>query len=295
MNVGADNVKKILMASAISNGILMAFLILIAVYNILFRCSDGYIKVSYTNGGIICLAALIIIVINIYFTVKSLYSSIFSQDKNKGFIETIDSLSDLNKTLRSQRHDFVNHLQIIYNLMELEEYSDARNYIEKVYEDVIRVNKALKTKSAAVNAILQAKTMYAQKRNINVNLYVNTSLKDLPLPDWQFCRIIVNIIDNGIYALMEKKDNRILTIELLEDMRNYKVTICNNGKEISSEIIDKLFDAGFSTKGKNGTGMGLSIAKEILNEYGGDVIVETNKMETKFIVSILKKSKFEID
>lgn len=295
MNVGADNVKKILMASAISNGILMAFLILIAVYNILFRCSDGYIKVSYTNGGIICLAALIIIVINIYFTVKSLYSSIFSQDKNKGFIETIDSLSDLNKTLRSQRHDFVNHLQIIYNLMELEEYSDAKNYIEKVYEDVIRVNKALKTKSAAVNAILQAKTMYAQKRNINVNLYVNTSLKDLPLPDWQFCRIIVNIIDNGIYALMEKKDNRILTIELLEDMKNYKVTICNNGKEISSEIIDKLFDAGFSTKGKNGTGMGLSIAKEILNEYGGDVIVETNKIETKFIVSILKKGKFEID
>lgn len=295
MNVGADNVKKILMASAISNGILMAFLILIAVYNILFRCSDGYIKVSYTNGGIICLAALIIIVINIYFTVKSLYSSIFSQDKNKGFIETIDSLSDLNKTLRSQRHDFVNHLQIIYNLMELEEYGDARNYIEKVYEDVIRVNKALKTKSAAVNAILQAKTMYAQKRNINVNLYVNTSLKDLPLPDWQFCRIIVNIIDNGIYALMEKKDNRILTIELLEDMKNYKVTICNNGKEISSEIIDKLFDAGFSTKGKNGTGMGLSIAKEILNEYGGDVIVETNKIETKFIVSILKKGKFEID
>lgn len=295
MNVGADNVKKILMASAISNGILMAFLILIAVYNILFRCSDGYIKVSYTNGGIICLAALIIIVINIYFTVKSLYSSIFSQDKNKGFIETIDSLSDLNKTLRSQRHDFVNHLQIIYNLMELKEYGDARNYIEKVYEDVIRVNKALKTKSAAVNAILQAKTMYAQKRNINVNLYVNTSLKDLPLPDWQFCRIIVNIIDNGIYALMEKKDNRILTIELLEDMKNYKVTICNNGKEISSEIIDKLFDAGFSTKGKNGTGMGLSIAKEILNEYGGDVIVETNKIETKFIVSILKKGKFEID
>lgn len=295
MSVGADNVKKILRASAISNGILIAFIILIAVYNILFRCSDGYIKVSYTNGGIVCLVSLIIIVVNIYVTVKSLYSSIFSQNKNKGFIETIDSLSELNKTLRAQRHDFVNHLQIIYNLMELEEYGDAKNYIERVYEDVIRVNKALKTRSAAVNAILQAKTMYAQKRNINVNLYVNTSLKDLPLPDWQFCRIIVNIIDNGIYALMEKKDNRLLAIELIEDMKNYKVTICNNGKEISQGALNKIFDAGFSTKGKNGTGMGLAIAKEILNEYGGDVTVESNKAETRFTVSILKKSKFEIN
>lgn len=37
--------------------------------------------------------------------------------------DTIDAMEKLNNTLRAQRHDFLNHLQVVYSLMEMEEYS----------------------------------------------------------------------------------------------------------------------------------------------------------------------------
>lgn len=35
--------------------------------------------------------------------------------------DTIDAMEKLNNTLRAQRHDFLNHLQVVYSLMEMEE------------------------------------------------------------------------------------------------------------------------------------------------------------------------------
>ncbi|WP_027634607.1 sensor histidine kinase [Clostridium hydrogeniformans] len=276
------SVKKLLIASIIVNLILVITLAIIALYNLVSYGEESYHGFTYISGGIIFYIIISIVLINVYFTIKFLYSFIFRSGKSEGLIETIEDLSNLNKTLRGQRHDFVNHLQIIYNLMELEEHDEAKDYIEKVYEDVIRVNKALKTKSPAINALLQAKLIHGEKNHINVNLYVSTSLKELSVPDWQFCRVLSNIIDNAIYALNLKEDNRELTIEILEDIKNYKFLISNNGPKISEEQSRKIFNTGFTTKGEKGTGMGLSIVRDIVEEYNGEISFFSDEVITTF-------------
>ena len=67
------------------------------------------------------------------------------------------NLENLNLKLRAQRHDYMNHLQVIYGLLELGEYEDAREYMEPVFKDITRVTRAMKTSQPAVNALLQAK------------------------------------------------------------------------------------------------------------------------------------------
>ncbi|MEW8956707.1 sensor histidine kinase [Clostridium sp.] len=284
------SIKKLLIASIAVNLILITTLAFIVIYNLILYKVDGYHSFSYINDGVIFYVIIFTICANIYFTIKFLYSSIFKSGKNEGFIETIDHLSNLNKTLRSQRHDFVNHLQITYNLMELEDYDEAKDYIEKVYEDVIRVNKALKTKSPAVNALLQAKLIHGEKNDIKVSLYVSTSLKDLSVPDWQFCRVLSNIIDNAIFALNLKGNNKELTIEILEDIKTYKFIISNNGHKISDEQKSKIFNTGFTTKGDEGTGMGLSIVKEIVEEYNGEISFSSDDNITSFKGSFPKST-----
>ena len=41
--------------------------------------------------------------------------------------ETIDAMGQFNNTLRAQRHDFLNHLQVVYSLIEMEEYQEAND------------------------------------------------------------------------------------------------------------------------------------------------------------------------
>ena len=50
--------------------------------------------------------------------------------------EAYGQLEDLNATLRRQRHDFMNHLQVVFSLLELNDADEAMKYVESVYGDI---------------------------------------------------------------------------------------------------------------------------------------------------------------
>lgn len=275
------NISKIVLVSIVLNFIQVIFITLFIYY----KNKNSYI----VDGNFIIYVIAVSIGINSIITGIIFYNLLFKKGSTN-LIDTIKYLENLNKTLRSQRHDYLNHIQVIYSLMELEEYDEARNYIEPVYKDIVRVSKALKTSKPAVNALLQAKLQMAEKNKIDMELEIKSDLKHLNVEPWEFCRVIGNIIDNGIFALRLKPDNRYMLVEFMEDLENIKINISNNGDVISKEIIDKIFDEGFTTKGIKGEGLGLSIVKEIVENSSGKVIVKSYENRTCFEVTLPKKS-----
>ena len=201
----------------------------------------------------------------------------------------------MNNTLRSQRHDFLNHLQVVYSLMEMDEYSEASNYIEKVYEDIKKVNRVLKTSNVAINALLQAKQLDCEERGIAVGLKISTALDKLIVPSWEMCRILGNLIDNAMDAT-EENLSKLIQIEILEELKSYKFIVKNNGFMIHKDIVDKIFQPGFTTKGEKGQGMGLAICKGIIDRYGGKIELESNQTYTVFEITIpFEQSNIESD
>lgn len=196
--------------------------------------------------------------------------------------KTLNQVENLNNTLRAQRHDFMNHLQVVYSLIEMKEYDEAEKYIDKVFTDIQKVNKVLKTSNPAINALLQAKILFAEKRGIKMNIKVASKLKNLKIPSWEFCRVLGNIIDNAIFALKGNEGERFLTVDIYEDVKMYRFKIENNGPKIPHEIKEKIFETGFTTKGEEGEGMGLAIVKKLLNNYKGDIKVYSDDNITSF-------------
>lgn len=229
------------------------------------------------------------IAINGVITGIMFYNLLFKKGSNN-LIDTVNYLEGLNKTLKAQRHDYLNHIQVIYSLMELEEFEEAKKYIEPVYKDIVKVSKALKTSEPAVNALLQAKLQVAEKNNIDMELDIKSDLKNLAMEPWEFCRVLGNIIDNAIFVLRFKTDNRYMLVELSEDMENIKVNISNNGARIPKEMLQNIFKAGFTTKGDKGEGMGLAIVKELVDTFYGTVHVTSTEEKTSFEILIPKDS-----
>lgn len=196
--------------------------------------------------------------------------------------DTLARLEILNRTLRGQRHDFMNHLQVVYSLVEMDEFKSASEYIEKVYGDIQKVSRVMKTSNAAVNALLQAKLLSCEKEGITAELNVTTQLKDLKIPSWEFCRVLGNLLDNAIYALQRKSGNRVLEIELHEDLRFFYFKVTDNGTPVEPQLFDKIFEPGFTTKGDKGEGMGLAISREILGSHGGSISVSSDAHTTSF-------------
>jgi sensor histidine kinase regulating citrate/malate metabolism len=272
-------ISKIVLLSIFLNLTQVVFITLFIYY----KDKNPYI----IYGNFIINVVAISIGINSIITGIIFYNLLFRKSSNN-LIDTITYLEDFNKTLRSQRHDYLNHIQIIYSLMELEEFEEARKYIEPVYKDILRVSKALKTSKPAVNALLQAKLQMAEKNEIDMELEIKSDLKTLKMEPWEFCRVIGNIIDNAIFALKLKPDNRYMLVDFSEDLENIKVSISNNGDKIPKDIIHNIFKEGFTTKGDKGEGMGLAIVKDLVEEFHGTIDVTSNEQRTSFEIVVPK-------
>lgn len=198
--------------------------------------------------------------------------------------ETVQAMTLQNRQLRVQRHDFLNHLQVVYSLMEMREYDEAMDYITQVYGDIRSVGKNLKTASAPVNALLMAKTQECRERGIHMDVDVRARWEDLPVADWEICRCLGNLIDNARDALKDTRHPKI-RVTLTEDVRSFGFSVRNNGPRIDKEVMESIFEAGFSLKGE-GRGMGLYITRQTLREAGGDITVTSDDRFTEFTGSL---------
>ena len=198
--------------------------------------------------------------------------------------DTIDAMGQFNNTLRAQRHDFLNHLQVVYSLIEMEEYGEANEYIEQVYGRITAVSRVMKTANPAVNALLQVKVAACDKAGIPVEVSITSQWEALEatLPDWEMCKVLSNLIDNAIDAMENiPADKCHLTISLAENVKQYTFLVENTGEPIPEDIRESIFIPGFTTKG-DGHGMGLHIVRRTLKERGGDIVVSSDAEKTVF-------------
>ena len=211
-------------------------------------------------------------------------------DRNDALRESIDNLGRLNDKLRMDRHDYLNHLQIVYGLMELKEYDEMSAYMKEVYRELMKTGKAIKTSKPAVNALLAAKSAEAESKGIDFVIEVKSDLKGLKIEDWELCKVLSNLIDNGMRAVEESaRTEKRIAVDIGETPAEYTFEVANNGDMIPEKLRESIFRKGFSTKKEEGHGMGLSIVCGILEANSGSIGLRSNEEETAFTVTFEKK------
>ena len=104
----------------------------------------------------------------------------------------------------------------------------------------------------------------------------------------------MNLITNAFYAVNEKKKSATenyeptvaVSTKIINDKLEIKVT--DNGNGIPQKVLDKIFQPFFTTKPTGqGTGLGLSLAYDIVKAHGGELKVETKEGEgSEFIIQL---------
>ena len=201
---------------------------------------------------------------------------------------TNDQMDALNLQLRAQRHDFLNHIQVVYSLLEMNESAEAADYLERIYSRLRTVSKVMRTKVTAFNALLQVKNAACEERGIRLELDIRTTLEGLPVPAWEICCIIGNLLDNAMDAIGTQKGG-LIKLEVRETLRQFTFVISNNGPVIPPEMRQSIFEPGVSTKGE-GRGMGLSIVRKTLAGFGGTIDL-LDADETSFAVTVPRETR----
>lgn len=250
------------------------------------------LALMFFTGNTVPAAVLLVLLIAFIFveniTVMRRALQFLNAEREMAEVEaTLESATELNRKLRTQRHDFMNHLQVVYGLMELGDYTEACEYIERVYKDIQNVSRLMRTDNAAVNALLAAKAEAAQDRGVTVEYDIRSRATALAMEPWEFCGVLGNIIDNAFDALEDTPSGKI-RILLWEELGGFNFAVENNGPPIPDGIAESIFEPGFTTKGERGQGLGLHIVRETLEGCGGAIAVCQNGEWTRFTGSIPK-------
>ncbi|MBU1318273.1 MAG: ATP-binding protein [candidate division Zixibacteria bacterium] len=95
-------------------------------------------------------------------------------------------------------------------------------------------------------------------------------------------QVLINLVLNSIHALADKQNPSIELRSGLDSRGRAVITVADNGPGIDSEVIDKIFTPFFTTR-KDGSGIGLSISRQVMRLHKGGISVKsTPGNETAF-------------
>ncbi len=213
--------------------------------------------------------------------------------KRKQYEEKIEELNKglklLNKILR---HDISNDLTVISIALEMIETKDddlkkkAMNAINRsvdLIEKIRQLESSISLKEDLKPIDLRESVDSVIKTYSNVEINING--RCIALADDGINSVIENIINN---TLVHGKTNK-MDISITNENNFCVLKMSDFGKGIPDSIKGKIFDEEFSYGEKGGTGLGLYIVKNLVERYGGSIIIEDNKPNGSTFVITLKK------
>lgn len=130
--------------------------------------------------------------------------------------------------------------------------------------------------------------------NATIKTDFDNSIEKVNIVPQELGRVILNLINNAFYATDEKKRKSAdgyeptVVISTKRSHANVEIRISDNGTGISQKILDKIFQPFFTTKpAGQGTGLGLSLAYDMVKALGGELKVATKEGEgSEFVITL---------
>jgi two-component system sensor histidine kinase VicK len=195
----------------------------------------------------------------------------------KGYNE--NNLADINKLLNIMQENTQQCIDIVNDFLRQEHYESAHTYVRKTRFDVIEKIHVTLDKLRAMNKD-KVFTLTSEFENLNIT---SDAVK--------FFQVIHNILSN---AIKFTDDKGIIEIQVKEHETSYLISISDNGvgipKADHSDIFHKKVVGRLGLKGEKSSGLGLSIAKKLVDLLHGKIWFEsTEKMGSTFYLQLPKE------
>ncbi|MGE7185327.1 sensor histidine kinase [Peribacillus sp. NPDC006672] len=242
------------------------------------------IAILVYNGG------FVIMLLFTFFVIQKWYQKELTREVGDTEDTYQSEFQSLIASVRSLRHDFSNHIQVIHGLLKLGENAKALDYLTGLSKEVHSIESMqLDVIHPGLSVLLETKRLSAQ--NYNIDMEIDVSPKSFNrVKTIDLIKLLSNVIDNAIEATIElPEQERRMNIACKADDEKYTFMVTNTGPIISALDQENIFTSGFSTKkAQKGKvrGQGLFIVKDLVNRYDGEIHVQSTEKETTVTMMI---------
>ena len=208
-------------------------------------------------------------------------------------MNSIAPISSLAETLQNnirlvQNHPYENKLELDDlndGISSIKKRSEGLMKFAKTYRSLNKVTQINREKISAEELFKDIgdlmKPTLAQK---NVHLTFEQKIPNLflEIDTYLIEQVLINLIKNAIEACEDQLDAQVKVSAGRTNKGAMQIKVLDNGKGIPQDILDNIFVPFFSTK-KTGSGIGLSLSKQIMTLHAGKIQVESRAGEGTMI------------
>ena len=233
------------------------------------------------------------------------------KDKEQALLKA-NHFANLGEMAASIVHEINSPLAVIAALSgQLRELSEASDFHPSLYRDLaksiedtsLRLGKivnGIRTLSrdgqadplvlTSVSEIIEQIKELCKERLQRTRTTLLTQIEDpklqIPCRSVQLVQALINLVYNACDAI-ERNDERWIKIEVSQKSGKIQFVVTDSGKDLSPKIKQRLFEPLFTTKpAERGTGLGLGIAKKIIEQHRGSIRLQDSTPHTSFIIEL---------
>ena len=200
-------------------------------------------------------------------------------------MNSVAPISSLADTLKNRLEKLVAHLTnkspAVHDLeVGIETIKRRSEGLLKFAETYRNLNKitTLNLKTIYVRDLFESLHQLMEPTLIQKNIELDIVLKDTDLQlqvDTSLIeQVLINLVVNAMEAVKDSHEPQIILSAGYSNNRKIVIKVADNGPGMTEEIMDKIFIPFFSTK-KNGSGIGLSLCKQIMMLHKGNIHVQS--------------------
>lgn len=151
--------------------------------------------------------------------------------------------------------------------------------LKKFIESYASLSKVPKPNFSRFSISLLFENIYSllknelEHKNIDINFKVRPENLKLTADEKLIEQVLINLVQNSVKALEKTSVPKIILSAVYQDNK-YKIEVADNGDGIEEEILENIFVPFFSTR-ENGTGIGLSLSRQIMTLHNGVIAVRS--------------------
>lgn len=216
----------------------------------------------------------------------------------------------LGRTTGQIIHDLNNNLGVIQLSSEIGKEKTADSFTKKLFERTLESTSKITTMIAKYKTFFNGNTqnidyaevsatnfiekLTAELKNTALNkraslTFENNSVNNplIQIDSDLITQVLLNLINNSLYEI-SAQSHPWIKVSLSNSDKKVFIKVMDSGNGVESSILPNLFKEGYTSKGNNGTGMGLSYCKQIMNLHLGDVKYSLENNNTCFTLELPK-------
>lgn len=250
------------MLTAVSYGMISVFLWLVSCTGKV-ETADSLQKLLLW-GGVLLEALLFLAVEGTLFFYKKGFDFRTEQFRTELMEHQYGEIRSVYMDMRGWRHDYHNHMQVMKAQLALGNLEEIREYLDKLEQELDRVDTFVRSGNLMVDAILNSKLTLARRQVVAVNCKVKVPER-LSVEDVDLCVILGNLLDNALEACaLVEKESRFLRIYMTVNKSQLYLSVQNAAKE------EPDFEArNYITRKRGNHGLGMKRVQTAVEKYSG--------------------------